>query len=622
MSFLSPLALLGLLSLPVILVLHLLRNRRKELAISSLRLWRDLEYRKQGALPRRIRLTLMLLLQLLVATAITLALARPASSFLLDQPERTIFILDMTTSMNAVDVSQPGSNTRFDVARQTIQDYIRAMDENDSFAVISLGPAPEILFAGDFDQREAALVALDNLTAGATGADLAAALMLTSSVVDPEQENQIIVLTDGNYNINSQALPSVLAPLEWQMIPAQLGDTSNQALLDVSTQRLPDGRYRVFARVVNYSDVPLNRTLRLIIDDLVSGEDTVEIEPQSDATRAWTLSAQAETAALEIVEPDILPIDNRAELLLLDTSQQRVLLISKTPDMLARALEVQPGVELTVVPPTVTDYNPGDYDLIVFDGLSVQLTAWPRGNVLVVNPPLGHPLLPAESFARDFRPDPSTASSLFNGIDLSGVFFKRVPRLDEPDWAEVDLRSLNTESEPSMPLVFHGRADNSYVMVWAFDLAASNLPARLALPLLTANTLSALLAPSPPASIQVGEPIELAGNFNIETPDGHRLFMDSDKSPTSDGIFSSTKLPGLYTIFNENNAPVAGFVVHAGSPFESNLLQRFNPDVLASIDGAALPFPDIEVAFDEFWPWLATLALAVVMFEGWLAWRK
>ncbi len=64
MSFLLPAAFWALLIIPVILILHLLRNRRKELTISSLRLWHSLQRRKQGSRPRQIPLTLLLIMQL------------------------------------------------------------------------------------------------------------------------------------------------------------------------------------------------------------------------------------------------------------------------------------------------------------------------------------------------------------------------------------------------------------------------------------------------------------------------------------------------------------------------------------------------------------------------------
>ena len=246
MNLLLPLALYGFLAVPLILLLHLLRNRRKKMSISSLRLWRDLHQRRHGSLPRSIPLSFMLLLQLCAAIGLTLALARPAFSFLLDQPEQTIFILDTTTSMAATDVSQVDASgqavQRFDVARQSIIDSIRTMDGNDRVAVIGLGPAPTLILSANAAEVEPAVKIVDSLRPGGNQVDLTSALALANELVDPEKANRIVVLSDGNYELDPGTLPPVLAALDWQLIPAQSSDSENQALLDVSGSSLPDER--------------------------------------------------------------------------------------------------------------------------------------------------------------------------------------------------------------------------------------------------------------------------------------------------------------------------------------------------------------------------------------------
>jgi hypothetical protein len=159
-------------------------------------------------------------------------------------------------------------------------------------------------------------------------------------------------------------------------------------------------------------------------------------------------------------------------------------------------------------------------------------------------------------------------------------------------------------------------------MVWGFDLAASNLPARLALPLLTANSFSALLAPSLPPAVPVGAPVLLNRNFFVETPEGQRLFLDANQK-TAEHLFSRTKTPGIYRIYNDGNSLVAGFAVHAGSPLESSLGQRqWQPDELKALEGNNVSVTAPEINYQDFWPWLAGLALGVIMVEGWLAWRR
>ena len=68
--------------------------------------------------------------------------------------------------------------------------------------------------------------------------------------------------------------------------------------------------------------------------------------------------------------------------------------------------------------------------------------------------------------------------------------------------------------------------------------------------------------------------------------------------------------------------PVAGFAVQAGSALESNLAEPLQPELvdLASESAQTAVTPQIE--FQDFWPWLAGLALVAVVAEGWLAWRR
>ena len=184
MSLLTPLALLGLLTIPIIILLHLLRTRREPMLISNLNLWLGLQQKKQAVMPRYIPITLLLVLQLCIAAGLTLALARPALSFLVQQPQHTTFILDTTTSMAAQDAGELNNTRRFDVARQVIQTHLRGMTDRDTFAVISLNRRPEVLLAGDSAVAGRAVVELDNLAPGGTGLDLPAALTLANGFVD------------------------------------------------------------------------------------------------------------------------------------------------------------------------------------------------------------------------------------------------------------------------------------------------------------------------------------------------------------------------------------------------------------------------------------------------------
>ena len=534
---------------------------------------------------------------------------------------------------NSLDLGAQAGQSHFARARQIIQSQLELMNEADTMAVIALNARPEVLMAGAGTQKAGLLAALNELVPGGTGLDLVAALTLANGLVDTYHQVDITVLTDGYFLLEDQELPAMLAPVSWQVISGQAaaGDMDNQALLNVSSRTLPDGRHRLFARVVNYSKAPVERSLRVLVDRNLFQRVTVQLEPEAEVSRVWTLPAWAETAAIEIVEPDALLLDNRADILLQEIARLNVLLISDTPEVMGRALEAQPGVALTVEGPDILVNEPSnlaarlaEFDLTVFEGLAFELTTWPRGNLWVINPPLGHPLLPAQNFVRNLRPNPATESARLSGVDLSGGYFSRAPQVLLPAWAEPDLSGLPADGTAGeeYPLIFHGSVDNSRLVVWAFDLAESNLPARLALPLMTANTLSSLVSPALPQVVPLGQPVAIGGNFSIDTPAGRRLFLASNEAGQSAGNFRETRQPGLYRVYNENNVLVTGFAVQAGSAFESNLLTPANPDQVHLAYITRQNETSSDVTQQEFWPWLASLALLAITLEGWLAWRR
>src|ERR687884_2335623 len=104
MTFLLPLGLLALLILPIIIVLHLLRERRRRVAVPSLLHWLNIPRRPEGERIRRLPLTLLLLLHLLVAGLLALALAQPQLAGALGGASRQFaIVIDTSTSMAARD---------------------------------------------------------------------------------------------------------------------------------------------------------------------------------------------------------------------------------------------------------------------------------------------------------------------------------------------------------------------------------------------------------------------------------------------------------------------------------------------------------------------------------------
>ena len=153
MTFLLPLGLLALLTIPVVLLLHLLRERRRRVAVPSLLHWQNLPRKHEGERIRRLPLTLLLLLHLLVATLIGLALGQPQLVGALGGAARQMaIIIDTSTSMAARD----GGSTRFTLARERARALLSGMGSGDRAILIAAGPTARVVASGSGRSSRAA----------------------------------------------------------------------------------------------------------------------------------------------------------------------------------------------------------------------------------------------------------------------------------------------------------------------------------------------------------------------------------------------------------------------------------------------------------------------------------
>ena len=593
MQLLLPIGLLLLLALPLIVLLHLIRERRRRVVVPSLLNWRGLPRPRDGRRSRRLPLTLLLLLQLLIAALLALALARPQ---LLGGPQRSAtqlaIVLDTSTSMAARD----GVSTRFAQAQQRAIGLLRGLENDGRATIIVAGTTPRVLAAGSTADLVALEAAVSSLLPGGIAADLDGALALAEATFDPQLPGRIAVLTDGG--AAPPAVRPMAAPVEWQQFG---GNAPNRAILAFAA-RPSGGKTQVYARVANYGGVPFTGVLRLFADDQPVDARPVAVAPDAEAEQTWTLPAGARQLQLALDGGDALPDDDTAQISLATTRPLRVALVAAEPEPLRRALAAVPGVTVIHAPPA-NYLNDGEADVTVFDGTLPE--RWPDGAVLVINPPAGSQLLAVDGI---------TAASgqlvqrgaLLAGLSFGGVDFGSARLTTPPAWAATLLAAGDT------PLVLRGRDGDHEVAVWAFDLREGNLSTRLAFPLLVARTIRDLAPTAPGASIQAGASLALrpsprATSIELIAPDG----VAQQISPAAVSVDTLTQ-PGWYDLIERGAAGELYrtlLAVNAGSPLESNL-RMAAPPILSNVpDASSFAAPQTT----DVWPWLA---LAVLVFLG------
>ncbi len=606
MTFLLPLGLLALLTIPVIVVLHLLRERRRRVAVPSLLHWRNIPRQPEGERIRHLPLTLLLLLHLLVAGLLGLALAQPQLAGALGGGSRQLaIVLDTTTSMAA----RNGSMTRFAQAQERARAALRSLGPGDSATLVAAGPAARVVASGGKADLAGLLAALDRLKPGGAGADLPGALTLAEAAFDGPRHRQIVVLTDGGPQAGSATLPTRLsAALDWQ----QIGNAQPNHAIVAFAARSWGANMQVYARAANYGPATFFSVVRLYGDDRLLGTRDIVIAPNGETELTWTLPATYAHLRAALDGEDGLPQDDDARLSLAQTRPIKALLVSAKPATLQRALVAVPGVSVTVLEPANYTQAAADAsapELTIFDSFLPE--AWPTGAILAIHPPAGSTLLEVAGPSRAASSaELSTNGALLAGLSFGGVNFGPVQPVERPAWATTLLADGET------PLILRGRSATHEIAIWSFDLATSNLPTRLAFPLLVARTVHDL-APLPlPSSLQAGAPLSLhpdarAEELRISGPDGVSTTLAAAPAITVDTLTQ----PGLYQL-EERRAGTLLFrgqvPVNAGAPIESDLRPRPRPQIASAAPAQAA---EPQRQMNDLWAWLALGALAVLMLE-------
>jgi Ca-activated chloride channel family protein len=601
MTFLLPLGLLALLTLPVILLLHMLRERRRRVAVPSLLHWQNLPRKREGQRIRRLPLTLLLLMHLLAAALIGLALGRPQLAGALGGSARQIaIIVDTSTSMAA----RAGASTRFALARERARAALSGLSSGDRAILIAAGPTARVVASGGAGDLATLLEALDQLRPGGTGANLDGALTLAEAAFDQQRARQVLVISDG-------ALPpaperTIAAPLDWQ----QVGDDQPNRAIVAFAARPAGANVQVYARAANFGATPIQTSIQLYGDDQALGSRNIAIAAGGETELTWTLPARYSRLRAALDGRDSLPQDDDGFLSLVQTRPVSALLVSAKPDALRRALAAIPGIGVTVVDPASYPLTPARaVDLTVFDSFLPQ--AWPDGAILALNPPPGSALIAVgRRSASQASGELARSGVLLEGLGLEGVRFGSLRLVLPPTWAATQLALGDT------PLILRGRSGVHEIAIWTFDVADSNLPTRLAFPLLVARTVRDLTPPALPASITAGAPLALrpdprASEIDLSGPEGMHATVAVSSSTEIDAL----TLPGFYRL--EERAGGATIfrgqvAVNAGAAIESDLRPR-SALPIASVGHSPAAAPQREVR--DIWSWLALGALAVLMLE-------
>ncbi|NJD30218.1 MAG: VWA domain-containing protein [Chloroflexi bacterium] len=558
MPFLAPLALLGLLFVPVVLAMYLLKLRRDPFVVPSTLLWQRLVADVEANAPwQRLRRSLLLLLQLLLVVLLALLAARP----FLERPAGlagdVVVVLDTSASMAATDVVP----NRLQAAKERIYEALRDLPSNGKVSVIAAGRTARVVVNGTTDLGRVR-AAIDGVTVSPATGDLADALNLANALAARSGSAEILVATDA-------ALASKpTARLDHPVTVLQVGRArNNQAIIALAVRPSSSGVTRsVFVSVANLDiESSEGRRVELYGDGiLLEARDLMTLDPQTRTeviVDDVPLGVSVLEARLTGGSPDALELDDRAWAIVPPDRLRRILLVSEGDPYLETALTYLPSTELYGVKPA--DYGPDThpelFDLIIFEGFVPD--ELPAAAVLAIAPPETGPLGEVEGTLTD--PAIGTLSSdepILRYVDLSTTHIGKASKLVLPAWARTVIPGPR-----GSPLLYIGELDGRRAGVLAFLPRNSDLPLQVAFPVLVANLTGELLGGSaaPTTAIVPGDPVTLplpagATALVVTRPDGSTVELAPPTPGAGSVVFSQTDELGVYSAMPLYASPTAG----------------------------------------------------------------
>lgn len=612
MTFLTPVALLGLLLLPGLVALHLRLREARAVDVPSLLLWENIDGEpSRGGRRWTLEHVVLLILQLLAVGALVLSLAQPAD--VSRASAARVYVIDDGVLMTAADPAP----SRLDAAKALITRDIQGAPTGTMLTIVAADARPRVVVSTT--DRALALRRLRALQALAATPDWPQALTIAAGLLPSRSARLLIVHAPG------ETLPPVAAARGVVSADTVGHDANDQAIAALSA-RCASGATTcsAFASVRNASDRAVQDSVVIDVDGSVLGQRRLDLPARSDTDLSFAVPATHHLVALYLARRDLVAANNAAWAVIPAPRSITVTVVGddKSTDTVVRALAALPLVH--VARRTPRQFMKARGGSVLSDPLVLvgwlppgQLPAAP--SLMLIDPPRFPGARGTRTLGDSTVSGEDAASPLLSGVDLTS--------LDIPQGAARQL-TLPAALEPVVwaadgPLLAAGSLQGRRVAVLTFSPSSSNLSQLDAFPLLMDNMLrwstswypiatapgdhATLDVPPSTTAIEVARTTARHGEADVTrvTPNGARAVVD-------------VGAPGVYTVTERGawGARQGEMVVNAGGPAAAGApIALPAPTAMANIAGNAAPRI-------VWWPWLGLLAAFVIAAEGVVAFRR
>ena len=654
--FIQPLGLLGLLGIPIIILIYLLKSKYVQKPVSSTFIWkRSLRYMKTR-LPLNFTFSLLLILQILMVIFASLAISRPQIEPFTTKD--TVIILDSSASMMT---KNEDGKTRYELALEEIQKEADSAGDNKKYTLISAGNVAKLHTERSSSKAEI-INALEDISCDDGAPDIDGALLLANGVQNINPEAKLYFYTDKEY---------------FDASGVEVVDFSKDSDVNIAITNLTDtnvgGKYSFTATISNYGPQVDDVIVTFYVDSEMDGKDDLKLvstQTYSFASNSKTyvtfaprqafvadgdlffqIDSFEEYESIKVTiesDTDGLASDNERYLYSSSTEKVKILVVSENVKM-----EKDPETGETIVNQTYTTYivavlrtighsisnrtdikndinqvNNGKgiegYDLYIFEG--IMPPALPTdGAVWFINPktnPVGTALQVSgkqeeAELGSPFYLEPTVDTKTDTYKTLTRNLGKR--QIEVGTYRSVFANvAVNQTYEPVFAcnndtVIIAGRENNVRVVCVSMDFQKSRITMQIDFPLLINNMLTYSLPNTvEQRSFEVGQTVKFnapVGGKQLSFKYGDNIL---DSAEAVDTEFKVDKL-GIYAIDVEyDNGNTKSFKLPTSIPVDESDVSA-GGDAIVSLDITTTEKPEEDPM--EIWPYIVMLLLVLAIIE-------
>ncbi len=540
MTLLYPLGLIGLIGVPLLVLIYILRSKYNEQTIASTYLWTLSEkfFKRRNPLSGLTGI-ISLILQILTVITVSLLLARPV--FIIpESASEYCFVLDCSGSMN----TDNGIKTDFELAKEKIEDMIDDARLGSSYTLITVSSDTSVVYERVTDKK-LALDMLGDIECSDGSVDYSDSLSKAQHYFDENTSTLIYFVTDKDFESAENV----------EIVNIGSQKTVNYAVSNASGA-LTDGTLYTSATVTSYTtDAELE--VELYVNGGKEAADTATLSLKAGDSAPVELSCKAASYSsfrIVIKNSDDLPTDNEIiSYNLTSEDSYSILLVSETPLFYEAFFDSFTDSVVDVISPD--EYKgQGGYGLYVFH--SYTPSELPDAAVWLINSTesvdnsgfgirgvvgLDSPAEIVKSGSTSTR-----ARELLSGVEGKDIFISEYVK-----YSGMYTQFTTLFSYDSNPLIFAGvNALGNREVVFGFDIHKAHFSVLTDFVILLSNLLEYSCPPVIDGADYIcGEDMNINITANIDSlkvisPDGEENYIDTS---TDVGVMTLDRV-GTYKV--------------------------------------------------------------------------